>query len=248
MERLSVILLAAVLVVGLAMAGKRAPRMPTDPRDVPREAQLTTTRAKHDLDRDGRFEALVLVNALTGEHQPERAAEVILGIIGSDDSDGAKAAMVKSQAKKRKRAADRNRGELLWVRHVMKDTGKPAHDGEITAFDLDGDGVTELMLSWDRSISSEQVDRWAEIYSVHDAQAPRKVWEGVVEKDTRRDSQTPASQREHFRREIDFSATRAAIGRAIVFTKTHRMIAGKSVEPPRATSERFEMSLRALGS
>ncbi|UCF66694.1 MAG: hypothetical protein JSV80_13015 [Acidobacteriota bacterium] len=228
MERLSVLVLATVMLVGLALAGKRPTSIPEDPRDVPREAQLTLTRTKTDLDGDGRPEGLVLVNALTGEHAPDRASEVIFGIT-APESDG-------------------DRGDLLWVRHAMKQTGRPAHDGEMSALDLDGDGVSELILTWDRSLSAERVERWAEIYTLELVENPRKVWEGFWERDSRRDPQTPAAEREWMRREIDYAATRRAAGLGIVFLSTHGMIAGQPLDPPRLVPDRVDVALRDISA
>ncbi|RMG48473.1 MAG: hypothetical protein D6718_01685 [Acidobacteria bacterium] len=224
MERASVFALAAVLLVSLALAGKGSAGLPEDPRDIPREAQLTVTRTTADLDRDGRPEGLILVNAMTGEQDPARASEVVVGITAPDEGD--------------------RRGALLWSRHVMSETGRPAHDGELTVVDLDGDGRQELILTWDRSLSPKRIDRWAEIYATEQLRQPRKIWEGAWERDTRRDPRTPAAEREWFRREIDYRATRKAAGRAVVFVKRIGMAAGKAVDPPKGVQERVDVALR----
>jgi len=220
-ERVSVIVLGALLLVSLALAGKGAAQLPEDPREIPREAQLTSTRTRADLDGDGRPEGLLLVNSLTGSQQKARASEVVLGVYSEGDEGG-----------------------LLWVRHVMRDTGRPAHDGELMALDLDGDGASELILTWDSSLTAEKVERWAEIYTTSDTARPRKIWEGAWVRDTRRDPATGENARELFRREIDYAATRKAAGRAIVFRKVHRMIAGKTIDPAKTVTERVEVSLR----
>jgi hypothetical protein len=222
LERISVFVLATLLLVSLALAGKGNARLPENPEEIPREAQLTSTRAGADLDGDGRDETLLLVNALTGEQSAERAAEVVLGIYAAGEDT-----------------------ELLWVRQVMRETGRPAHDGEVSALDLDGDGASELILSWDVSVSKGVVERYAEIYSMGRPDAPRKVWEGAWARDTRRSTETPSAERELFSREIDYSATRRAAGRAIVFRTTHRVIAGQTLDPPRVVTERVDVSLRS---
>ncbi len=203
---------------GLVLAG-----LPRDPRDVPRVAELTVTRTVTDLDGDGRREGVILVVALTGEKDPARATEVLLGTW--DASAGEK-------------------GELLWSRHVVAETGQPAHDGEMEILDLDGDGQQEIVLSWNRGLRPGLVDRWAEIWTVPDPRHPVKVWEGPWGRDTRLDRETPAGRKESFQREIDYGATRAAKGRALVFRDTWRMIAGKVLDPPRVTTKRVEVLLR----
>ncbi len=197
--------------------------LPRDPRDVPRVAELTVTRTVTDLDGDGRREGVLLVVALTGEKDPARATEVLLG---TWDAEGGE------------------KGELLWSRHVAAETGQPAHDGEMEILDLDGDGRQEIVLSWDRGLRRGLVDRWAEIWTFPDPRRPVKVWEGPWGRDTRLDRETPADRKESFEREIDYGATRAARGRAIVFRDTWRMIAGKALDPPRVTTKRVDVLLR----
>ncbi len=213
------------LLAALLAAAAKTPHLPQDPRDVPREAQLTTTVVPADLDGDGNQEVLVAVNALTGESDPAKGSEVLFGIAAP--------------------SVGNVRGKLLWTRHVMAETGQPAHDGELTAVDLDGDGHSDLVLTWDRSLVAGRVERRAEIYTVHDPAHPRKVWEGEWEVDTRQDKDVAAAKREWRRREIDFGATRREAGQAIVFKKIQAVEAGAKVQPPRVESEWVKVALRA---
>lgn len=214
----------AALFAGTVLARKAA--LPADPRSIPVEAQLSSTKTRADLDGDGVPETLLLVNTLTGEEQPERASEVVLAIISP--------------------AADGSRGELVWSRHVMAETGRPAHDGELAAIDLDGDGGAELILSWDRSMSATRVDRWAEIYAVDDPGRPRRVWEGPWLRDTRRDPATPVAEREWFQCEIEYGATRKAKGREIVLREIYKMIGGVVLPAPKSSLRKVGVRLRPL--
>ncbi len=216
------------LFAGLMAAPPRSTRLPDDPRDVPREAQLAVVQVSADLDADGRPEALLTVNALTGESDPARGSEVMFGVAQG--------------------APKGERGALLWKRYVLAETGKPAHDGDMTAVDLDGDGRTELILTWDRSISAERVERWGEVYVVPDPARPQLVWEGPWEMDTRRDKSVPEARREWFRRDVDYRATRGEAGQAIVFRITRHVEGGVKVEPPRNESEWAKVSLRAAAA
>lgn len=228
-SRTSVLLAAAVVAGGFAgLALARRAALPADPRDIPVKAQLSSTKTHADLDGDGVPETLLLVNALTGEDQPERASEVVLAIIGP--------------------ASGESRGGLLWTRRVMAETGRPAHDGELAAIDLDGDGGSELILSWDRSLSGTRVDQWAEIYAVDDPRRPRKVWEGSWLRDTRRDPATAAAEREWFQCEIDYGATRKARGLEIVLRETYKMTGGVLLPAPRTSLRKVGVRLRSLSS
>lgn len=219
---------AALLFVALGLSpialSSRADTLPADPRDVEKGRQLGFTRTSSDLDGDRHPEGIVLVNALTGERDPARGSEVILAITAPE--------------------VDGKPGKLLWARHVMRDSRQPAHDGEVTAVDLDGDGASELILTWDRSLTDKATDRWGEIYTVRDPLVPQRVWEGPWERDTRRDPTVREGDREWFRREIDFAATRKEAGRALVFKKKYTVIAGVALAAPKLVPERIAVSLR----
>lgn len=224
---LVVLALATVIAAFLSVSGKTL-TLPQDPRDVPREAQLAVTEAHADLDGDATAEVILVVNALTGDADPVRGSEVIYGV---------------AQA-----AAPPARGKLLWSRHIVAETHKAAHDGEITAVDLDGDGKSELVLTWDQSLSSDRKERWGEIYVMSDLARPRRVWEGVWEHDTRSDPETPEAKREWLRREIDYGATRRAAGQGIAFRKVQTVKDGVRINPPRVESEWAPAALRAAPS
>lgn len=223
--RMIVVALGLTTLIGALMATSATPpRLPQDPRDVARESQLTVTEAKSDLNADGSQELLIAVNALTGESDPARGSEVLYGVAAV--------------------AAPGERGPLHWSRRILQDTGKPAHDGELTAVDLDGDGRSELILSWDRSLSSNRVERVAEIWSMIDLKRPRLVWQGTWETDTRRDEATPAATRELTRRDVDFKATRKEAGRAIVFRITRSVEAGQVLNPQKVSHETVRVDVR----
>lgn len=220
-NRFSRFLLAFPLVIGSLGA---QPQLPLDPREIPLKAQLTSVKAKADLNGDRAAEEILLVEAMTGESDPARATEIILGVFTTAPEGG--------------------RGALLWSHRIAAESRGPAHGGEFAAVDLDGDGKSELILTWDRSTDPKVVDRAGAILVFEDLSAPRRVWEGEWEKDTRRDEATPPSLREKFRRDIDYAATRREAGRAIHFTKTYSMLAGRPLDPPRTGEERAEAPLR----
>jgi hypothetical protein len=218
-------LLFWVLALGAVPTSLSETRLavPSDPRDLDRSRQLTITKSKADLDGDRQPEAIMLVNAITGERDLARAYEVVVAIAELDRGT--------------------KRGALKWARHIMRDTGQPAHHGELTAVDLDGDGVSELIVTWDRGQTEKGTDRWCEIYSARDLIAPRKIWEGVWEQDRRQDP--TATEKTWIRREIDFGKTRREAGRALIFS-VKTVAAGANSSPtgePRV--ERVEVSLRS---
>lgn len=219
--------LAAFLVLFApgGFAAREPKPIPSDPRDVPNESILARTESESDIDGNRVKEGLILVNVLTGATAPGAASEVILGVIGP--------------------ARGKERGPLLWVRHVAKDTGKPAHGGEISAVDLDGDGASELVLTWDRSLQDGVRDRFCEIWVADGPDRLRKVWEGPWEVDTRRDDKRPVSERQRFETAIDFGATRALAGKGVVLTRTHTVIAGETLAAPRVVREELALRLRS---
>jgi hypothetical protein len=203
--------------------------LPKDPRDVPTEAVLSQVRSHADLDGDGVKEELWLVNAMTGRREPAEASEVIFGV-------------VEAQGEGEERA------DLLYSRHMAAATGAPAHHGELMAIDLDGDGGSEVLLTWSRSVEETVRERWAEIYAFDPPFEPRRVWEGYWLRDTTDQKGLPPEQRHHFQREIDYGATRSAAGVAIVFEKTVFVAAGQRFQPPKTTQQRIAVRLRPAGS
>ena len=219
--------LLALLLAGqaIALAVEGVATVPPDPRQVPVAARMNYTRSSADLDGDGVPETLVIVTAITREKDPAKGTEVIVGVIEGK--------------------APADKGALLWSRHLVAVTGRPAHGGDLQALDIDGDRRNELILTWDRSLSAEKVDRWGEVWVFDDLARPRRVWEGQWELDTRKDPDTPVASREFMKRTIDYGATRKAAGRAIVFSKSIGMTAGRALSPPRSVSERVDVGLRA---
>lgn len=215
-------LLAGAL--GVLLAAETITKAPEDPRQVPPGARMSYTRSGADLDGDGVAESLVIVTAILRETDPAKGTEVIVGVI-----DG-------------KEPVEKAR--LLWSRQVRAATGAPAHGGDLQAVDLDGDRKNELILTWDRSLTAEKTDRWGEIWVFDSLTAPRRAWEGQWELDTRRDPKTDLGAREFMKRGVDFGQTRRAAGRAIVFSKSIGMAAGRALNPPRVVAERVDVNLR----
>lgn len=230
--RFAVALLGATVACGavfpVGAAGRKS--LPEDPRDVPTEAILSHVRASADLDGDGVKEEVWLVNALTGKREPAEATEVILGVVsGRTPPEGARA-------------------PLLYVRRISESTGAPAHTGELSAIDLDGDGGAELVVTWGRSVRPEVTERWGEVLAVDDPRSPRRVWDGAWKVDTTGAPGVPPSGQNRFSREIDYGATRSAAGVALVFRKTVHVAAGESFDPPRRSEERVAVRLRGAAA
>ncbi len=209
---------------GILAAAETIAKAPEDPRQVPVQARMSYTRSSADLNGDGLAETLVIVTAILRETDPAKGTEVIVGVIdGSEPPE---------------------KGKLLWSRQIRAATGMPAHGGDLQAVDLDGDRKNEIVLTWDRSLTAEKTDRWGEIWVFDSLAAPRRVWEGQWELDTRRDPKTDVGAREFMKRSIDFGQTRRAAGRAIVFSKSIGMTAGRALNPPRVVAERIDVNLR----
>ncbi|GAB4222248.1 MAG: hypothetical protein Kow0062_18770 [Acidobacteriota bacterium] len=216
--------LLPLLPPGALAAGRRPAGLPEDPRRVPNNLRLAVTESSADLDGDRVKEGIVLVEALTGEQEPARAVEVILGIVGGPGAP--------------------DNGTLLWTRHVSRDTGQPAHSAEITAVDLDGDGGSELILTWDRALDDRTRDRFAEIWAVDGPGRLRKVWQGRWEVDTRRTDSVPVAERTRYQTRIDFGATRRLAGRGIVFERVYTVVAGETLAEPKIVREQVAVRLR----
>jgi hypothetical protein len=126
----------------------------------------------------------------------------------------------------------------------MHKSGRPAHTGEFSVVDLDGDGGSELILTWDSSLVPEKTERMTEIWAIDGPGRLRKVWSGPWEIDTMRDPDTAEGEQKHVVRAIDYGKTRALAGGGIVFTKTIHAVAGERLAEPTVTTQSVSLRLR----
>jgi hypothetical protein len=178
-----------------------------------------------DLDGDGEKEQVVLVNWLTGKTDVATAIDVILAAYGGPEEPG----------------------PPLWVRSVLDETGGPCHHGELGAADIEGDGASEFMVTYGTSSGPDHTRRSGELFRWEKGTA-RLVWTGTMELDTSRDPETPAAEREVYRRTIDLARTLGSRGRTLYFTKEVRVAAGVELPEPRVLTESVVLPPRKDGS
>lgn len=129
--------------------------------------------------------------------------------------------------------------ESVYSRDFGKENGGFVGRGEIEIVDLDGDGVQEIIVSYDLAKDRLIDDRRAEVVT-RDGAAFRMVWSGSVRYDaTRAAREVPLERRDRYVREIDVPGTRRTKGVSVVFKKTTLSVAGERLPEPKTTVEAF---------
>jgi hypothetical protein len=131
--------------------------------------------------------------------------------------------------------------ESLYARDYGKENGGYVGRGELSALDLDGDGLHEIMVSYDFAKDRLVQDRRAEVLA-RDGSAFRIAWSGSIQYDATRAARgVPADRRDRFTRELDIPATLRTRGASLVFRKTTIAVAGERLAEPRVTVEAFPL-------
>lgn len=212
-------ILGSGLLSGLLLLGAQAePAAAPDPRSVPSKKLISRTIFSSDLDGNGVSEEVVLINRITGSRDIERTFDVQIGVYGADDA-------------------------LLWSESILETLGGPCYGAELTLVDLEGDGLNELVLTY---LAADGPSRWEGRGVVYRWELGRahRVWSGVLRLDNSRDQEVPPSERTAFRMELDIPKTIGARGRTLFFEKRMTMVAGVSLDAPRALVERFALPRR----
>lgn len=136
------------------------------------------------------------------------------------------------------------RGEALipiFTRDLGAENGGYVGRGDLQLVDLDSDGISEIVLSFD-SHADPLIDQRLSEVLMHHPDGFATVWSGPVEYDaTRAAREVPAERRDRYRREIDFSATLGSHGASLVFKKTVIAVAGERLPQPTVVSETFPL-------
>lgn len=219
----NVALLSCILVLSAPASAAGDPV--DDPRGLKGGRVLGRTLMTADLDGDGDKEQVVLVNWLTGKKDVERAFDILLAVYRSPEDPG----------------------PPLWTRSVLATSGGPCHHGDLGLADLEGNGASEMWVTYDASPREEARERRGELYRWETGEA-RLIWAGVLERDNTRDPQTPDTEKEAFKRQADLAKTLGARGKSIFFEKTVRVAAGVELPTPRVIAESAPLPPRRDGN
>jgi hypothetical protein len=134
------------------------------------------------------------------------------------------------------------RGEALvsiYTRDFGAERGGRVGNGNLEIVDLDGDGLSDIVVSYESYAEPLIEQRLGEVI-VHGPSGFRTAWTGPFEYDSTRAARgVPAERRDRYSREIDIARTRGEHGRTLHFTKEVVAVAGERLAEPKLVQESF---------
>ncbi|HEX6849931.1 MAG TPA: hypothetical protein VF139_00880 [Candidatus Polarisedimenticolaceae bacterium] len=129
----------------------------------------------------------------------------------------------------------------LYERDFAKENAGFVGRGEIQLVDLDGDGLMEILPSWD-NVRSKLVDERRGEVLVREGGAFKVGWSGELKYDaTRAVREVPDDRRDRYEREVDIPATIKTRGITLFFNKKVQAVAGQRLPAPRIVRETFPL-------
>lgn len=129
----------------------------------------------------------------------------------------------------------------VWSRDYGKENGGYVGRGEVQLVDLDGDGVSEIVVTYEDS-KTPLVQRKAGEVVVFDRSGFRVAWSGDMEYDaTRAARDVPQDRRDRFVRTLDVPATVKTRGITLFSVKKIIAVAGERLPAPREVRETFPL-------
>jgi len=114
-------------------------------------------------------------------------------------------------------------------------------NADLQLFDLDADGLQEIIVTFDSFKDPLIEQRVCEII-VQNHGAFEVAWTGAVEYDaTRAARDVPDERRDHYTRELDFGATRRTRGVTLFVNKKVLAVAGSTLAQPKVVQETFPL-------
>ncbi len=129
----------------------------------------------------------------------------------------------------------------IYARDFGEENGGYVGRGELEIVDLDGDGVNEIIVTYDNYRDTLIKERRGEVL-FHGAGGFEKVWDGSVKYDaTRAARSVPAERRDRYKREVDVVETLRTKGDALVMKKTMIAVAGERLAEPKVILESYPL-------
>jgi hypothetical protein len=129
----------------------------------------------------------------------------------------------------------------VYPRDFGREKGGFVGRGELELLDLDGDGVSEIVVSYDQ-LANPLVQRRVGEVIVHDPSGFRVAWTGDLEYDaTRAARDVPEERRDRFVRTLDPAATMRTHGITLFMTKKVIDVAGERLPEPKSVQEAFPL-------
>jgi hypothetical protein len=137
----------------------------------------------------------------------------------------------------------RDAGALVsvYTRDYGAENGGYVGRGELELVDLDSDGVSEIVVTYESSKEKLVRERKGEVL-VRDPSAFRVAWAGSMELDaTQAVRDVPVERRDSLRRKLDLASTLKTRGITLFFTKTMIAVAGEKLPQPQSVQETFPL-------
>jgi hypothetical protein len=218
--RLALLLSTTLLLAGSAAAGPAASpyeALGFKPSDV-----LTGTILNAQVLPGGHKQVICVATYLTGKSDKARAVNVKLGVFDKE-------------------------GEQLverYVRDLGQERGGYIGNADLHVFDLDNDGLSELIVSYDDFADPLIEQRPGEILAFREG-GFETVWAGHFEYDATKAARTvPEARRDRYTRDIDFAATLKTRGITLFMNKTMIAVAGERLAESRQIQETFPLGER----
>jgi hypothetical protein len=129
----------------------------------------------------------------------------------------------------------------LYTRDFGKDEEGYVANGDLLVMDIDRDGISEIIVSFDDYSDPLIEQRLAEII-LHDGQKLDTAWSGLVEYDaTKAARDVPVERRDRFVRDFDWSNTMRTRGATLFLKKKVIAVAGERLPEPRVVEETFDL-------
>jgi len=129
----------------------------------------------------------------------------------------------------------------IYSRDLGRENGGDVGLGNLQIVDLDSDGVSEIIISYE-SYAEPLIERRLGEVIVHVGGAFETVWSGDFEYDaTRAARNVPAERRDRFEREIDYQNTLRTRGVTLFFRKKVITVAGERLPQPKLVQETFPL-------
>jgi len=129
----------------------------------------------------------------------------------------------------------------LYTRDFGEEHGGYLANGDLLVMDIDRDGVSEIIVSFDDFSDPLIEQRLGEII-LHDGQKLDTAWVGLMEYDaTKAARDLPAERRDRYVREFDWGNTLRTRGATLFVKKNVIAVAGEMLPEPRVVEETYDL-------
>ena len=129
----------------------------------------------------------------------------------------------------------------IYSRDLGSENGGYVGRGDLEIVDLNGDGVSEIVVTYDNYRDTLIQERRGEVL-LYGANGFERVWDGPMKYDaTRAARSVPAERRDRYKREVDVVETLRTKGDALVMKKTMIAVAGERLEQPKVVLESYPL-------